>query len=574
MDAAAVNIQIFYSANEKFVIPAYQRRYSWEQKQCSELFEDILKLEETREHLLGMVIYQTLPQADGSNLSEIVDGQQRTTSISLLLKAIQIRLTELNSEGTQNHIITQIETFLYQFGIAGKKIKIQLGNMDNADFQSIINNPNNNRFEPQNPKIRSAYNYFFQRLSQMSANQINTFYYDLISNAIIIRIKIDTARNAYKLFEATNNRGKKLSDTDKIKNFLLGTVAEIAENNNNPELLSEAINYWTQIIRNIEDLPSEDEFLRHYLISKKRNVVSKSKITDEFELYFKNIINQEFEDDFEYPHQRILNDLRNLSAIYKNINSSGFTHNRAFINNLCDNLKSIKSTPSYSFLMNLYNPENGISNNAINTVSKLIETLMLRMHICKVQTGGTDAIFADLMNSFDHKHNEVEFLRSVKTRLQPHYPTDIQFKSALKEYDFTATLIGRARYILISLFGMGQGDFLELEIRDPSEVHVEHILPLNPDHDDNWSIQLGENYIDNYNKFKHKIGNLTLLAAPLNIIISNSVYSRKRPYLNSSNIDQTKEIARNIDNFDYASISNRSEEIAEQSITIWPYIQL
>jgi len=571
MDAAAVNLQTFFSATEKFIIPAYQRRYSWGERQCKELFDDILHLKENREHLLGMIIYQTQTRASTLHENEIVDGQQRTTTISLLFRAIQNRLEEIDNERFA-HIINQIQTFLYTY-VNGRAIKIQLGNMDNSDFQAIINNPKNNLLELQNPKIKEAYQYFLARITKLPEERITSFYYDLISNATIIRIKIDTARNAYKLFEATNNRGMPLSDTDKIKNFLLGRVADIADSQNNSDLLSEAINIWTQIIRNIEDLPKEDDFLRHYLISKTRTVISYKKITDAFENYYKLQEDQENNTQFQFTHQRILNDIQILSKIYKNINDSSFSPIQGFINPLSDNLKAIKCTPAYSFMMNLYNPENQLSEGTITIVSKIIEAFMLRLHICKIQTGKTDSIFADLINSFDYKNNPMEFINSIKVRLSADTPNDITFHNAFKRYDFNASLIGRARYILKSLFGIDQGPYQELQIGDTNLVHVEHILPLNPDQNDDWENQLGENYQNLYPNYIHKIGNLTLLSAALNISISNSVYSRKRESLDSSNIPATKLIAQQYYNFDFESIDQRSALIADRALQIWPFIE-
>ncbi len=572
MDAAAVNLLTFFSTNEKFIIPAYQRRYSWEARQCKELFEDIFKLQQNREHLLGMVIYQTKLQANGLHINEIIDGQQRTTSISLLLKAIQTRLREINQNNQFDHMISQIQAFLYNY-INGQTIKLELGNMDNADFQSIINNPNNIVFEHQNPRINAAYQYFHQSVSQLQVQELTRFYYDLINNAIVVRIRIDTARDAYILFETTNNRGKPLSHTDLIKNFLLGKIAEIAELQNDEQILNDAITTWTQIIRNIENLPSEDEFLRHFLISKRKTVISKSKISDDFKSYFENENIHHVVGQFQFAHQQVLQNLNRFSKIYKQIHESTFTGNRGFLNPICDNLKAIKSTPSYSFMMNLFDAEYNLDNQTIISVSKIIETFMLRLHICSVQTGGTDAIFADLINCFEHANNTQIFINDIKTKLNRHTPTDARFLDSLKNYDFSASLIGRARYILINLFNHGQGNFQALQILGPNAVHVEHILPLRPDQNFNWENQLGANYNNLYPNHIHKIGNLTLLEAPLNILISNSEYNRKRPFLRSSNILQTSQLANLYNNFNYQIVSERSNDIALTALQIWPFIE-
>lgn len=570
MEAAAVNLNTFFTSHEKFIIPAYQRRYSWEECHCRDLFEDILNLQQTGEHLLGSVICQTRNRANGLNESEIVDGQQRTTTLSILLKAIQVKFQENND----NNIVSRINNYLFfQTAFNQLDVKIQLGNMDNNDFRRIIHNQLDH-FEPQNPKLLAAYNYFIERINSLESPRLFQFFNDLISNATIIRIKIERELNAYKLFEATNNRGRELTHTDKIKNFLLGNVAEISEAENNRQLLNDAIDDWTQIIRNIEYLKSEDAFLRHFLISKFRRPISENDITDQFKILYFNQVNHEGN---HYYFQTILHDLKRLSNVYKNINNSNFVGNQVYINLYCDNLKAIQCVPAYSFLMNLYDPANGFSENVTISVSKLIESFMLRLHICSVPTGQTDSIFAGLMNSFDFKNDPNQFIHSIKTRLNQNSPSDEDFQRRFSPYKFTAGNISRARYILESIYYRNQGGRRFLQIGDTSEIHVEHILPKRrsskiPNDEIAWANQLGENFKDLYDNHIHKIGNLTLLEQPLNQRISNSIYRVKRDELRASLIPQTREIAEQNDNFDYNTISTRSSEISQIALEIWPLI--
>lgn len=573
MQAAAVNLNTFFTSNEKFIIPAYQRRYSWEESHCKDLFDDILNLQQTREHLLGMVICQTKIHASGLNESEIVDGQQRTTTLSLLLRAIQIKCEENNALD----IVSQINNYLfYRTGLNEFEVKIQLGNMDNNDFRRIIRNQVNNQYQPLNPKLIAAFNYFLERLQSLDMNRLFQFFNDLVSQATVIRISINRALNAYKLFEATNNRGRELTHTDKIKNFLLGNVAEKAELENNRELLQDSIDDWTQIIRNIEHLKSEDAFLRHFLISKFRRTISLNDITDEFIKFYRIQENLDGEDN--YTFQTILFELKRLSKVYKNINNSSFTGAQDYINRYCDNLKAIQCIPAYSFLMNLYDENNHFDRNTTIAVSKLIESFMLRLHICNIPTGKTDSIFAGLMNSFDHRNDPIQFIHSIKIRLNADSPDDEEFERKFRPYKFSASNISRARYILESIYYRGQGERRFLEIGDGSEVHVEHILPKRrssraPNDDQAWENQLGVGFQNHYENYVDKIGNLTLLEQPLNQRISNSIYLNKRNFLQQSVIPQTSEIANQNHNFDFEVIDIRCSSIAQLAIEIWPFIQ-
>ena len=227
--------------------------------------------------------------------------------------------------------------------------------------------------------------------------------------------------------------------------------------------------------------------------------------------------------------------------------------------------------------MNLYDPANDFDQTTTITISKLIESFMLRLHICSVPTGQTDSIFAGLMNSFDFKNDPLQFIHFVKTRLHQNSPNDEDFQRRFSPYNFTAANISRARYILESIYYRDHGGRRFLEIGDTREIHVEHILPKRrssrfPNDELAWTNQLGENFEIHYDNQINKIGNLTLLEQPLNQRISNSIYAIKKNELMDSVIPQTREIAEQNNNFDFNTISSRSAAIAQIALEIWPFI--
>ena len=127
--------QLLSSKNEQFFIPAYQRRYAWGNKQLVELFEDINLLDKNDSHFLGTILLLTESHKANINMLEVVDGQQRIISLSLLLEAIKDRFAELDRED----IVNEIEGYLYCQGLDRKKQnKIVLGDLDEPDYSKVL----------------------------------------------------------------------------------------------------------------------------------------------------------------------------------------------------------------------------------------------------------------------------------------------------------------------------------------------------------------------------------------------------------------------------------------------------
>ena len=166
--------QLFSTSNEQFFIPAYQRRYSWGFEQLSNLFDDIDTLKDDESHLLGSIVCLTEGHKPSINLLEVVDGQQRLTTISILLKALKEKFETLKS----NEISEEIEKYLLCRNIEReKKNKILLGDLDNPDYKNLFKGD----FDKiVNENLKNAYEYFVEWLEEFSEERVNKFYYKLM----------------------------------------------------------------------------------------------------------------------------------------------------------------------------------------------------------------------------------------------------------------------------------------------------------------------------------------------------------------------------------------------------------
>lgn len=602
--------QLFSSKNEQFYVPAYQRRYAWTVKQLSELFDDINLLKENDTHLLSTVVFLTENHTAGVNQLEVVDGQQRLTSIAMLLKVLQDKFNAIDQKDTAN----EIKGFLKCVGIDRKeKNKLLLGELDNPDYIKILENNDlyevwdeddelvddevsdkKNAFEDSiiNRRLLDAY-YYFNEWIELHCKDVNMFYYKLINNLMVIRLDIGFAKDAYKLFETINNRGLRLSPTDIIKNFLLGNASIAGE-----EVVQKVRENWQSLIVKLDGI-NTDDFFRQWLSGKLTRKVSISRLIDEFKTYYMIIVKeaellssyhfyQELEDDLEdvvdekegagtpdniiesgiKPKMDIVEFsgyLKFEADIYAKIIHQGFANSK--INERLENLRMIKSIPSYIFLLNLF--QRKLEDKALLRILQCIETFMLRRHICEYRTSEFDDIFSKMV---ELPNNDLENL--VAKRLGELLPSDEEFEGKLSQYKFKGNF-ERAKYILKNIEYKIINSKREFTINDGNDVHLEHIIPQTIDTKKaikeygDWIAYLGDKAKEKHHLYVHMIGNFTLIGGELNIKASNNPFLKKKNAYKESKLKITQTVAENYSSFKYKQVEERSKELAKIAVEIW-----
>ena len=267
--------QLLSAESEQYVVPAYQRRYSWHEKQLGELLDDISLLEGSDTHLFGSIVCLTGQHTAGINKLELVDGQQRLTTVSILLQCIADRLKK---EGETN-AAHDVEHLLQAKALGEPPVlKILLDSLDANDFEKLLANKTID--QPQNRNLALAFSTFRDWVDKKKLAELGTFLYRLKNQCTVIRLEVSDAKDAFKLFETINNRGLKLSPTDIIKNFILGNAARFG-----PASLELARQRWAELIRNL-DGTSIDGFFRQYLIARMQKRVTASFVIPYFKMLF------------------------------------------------------------------------------------------------------------------------------------------------------------------------------------------------------------------------------------------------------------------------------------------------
>ena len=592
-NALTIN-QLFSATNEQFVIPAYQRRYSWRERQINELIEDIELTEPGDTHLLGSIVCLTGHHTAGLNQLELVDGQQRLTTITIILHCIRQRFEKMG----EKEAVADLARLLSAKALGGPSArKVVLDSIDAEEFEHLLKRANvNDGDKYQNAYLERAFSIIRGWLNDQTLSDLAGFLYKLQNLALIIRLDVGDAKDAFKLFETINNRGLKLSPTDIIKNFVLGNAARFGKSQ-----LNEARSSWAKLVANLDGTDS-DAFFRYYLISVLKRRITKSEVVPEFKWLFMNEVveaaelpdrhlysddedEEEDDDDDAITQDDAANDTELELERTASISFSEFicklvrfaeafgelvlikTGNKRIDRHL-RHLRMIKSAQTYGFLMYLR-----VAGTPIKTfveVLKLTESFVLRRHVCKERANETEALFARLCAI-----NPVNPVSEVKAAYREASPSDDKFRDEFATTSFTSNIIDRARYCLEQIEISSLGKYEELQILGGEEVHVEHIIPQKiktrraKEQYGDWVSYLGEHAERKHSKYVSRIGNLTVFAGSLNMGASNNPFANKKVAYRKSSIQLTLKLAE-MPSFKFKQVEERSMVLAKVAVTLWP----
>lgn len=586
-----LTLQQFFSAgNEQFVIPAYQRRYAWGPRQQRELFDDLRLLAYGDTHLLGTVLFLSDTHKTGINQLELVDGQQRVTTITILMRVLARRFEHEKKEKTAQ----KIAELLQCEGIDVEAMpKLQLGELDHDDYVSIMDGGDIS--EVQNACLSGAYEYFTEWVRQLSVNELNAFFHKLMNSASIIRLDVGAAKDAYKLFETINNRGLRLKPTDIIKNFLLGHASSLPAGT-----LGKVKDDWRKLIVALDGLDSDD-FFRQWLAGKLHRKVTKTKLVADFKAYYLRHVQEaesmtEFmsstikdDEDEEDSEDVAITDEENevaeasskirkvkLTAFAKALRCSAELYAELLwqstqstkVNRHIANLRRIKAFQAFTWLLDMFGRES-LDEKVQVRLLKALEAFMMRRHICEKRSNELETIFAGLTGIAEEGYE-----RSVLEILRDHTPDDEEFESSFASFPFVPAVIDRARYALEMFEYQAIGHKNEYYLADPDELELEHIIPKAADKAStkkefgDWPSYLGEGWKAKHTKMLHRIGNMTLLADELNVVASNNPFIAKRKEYIKSNIQLTKDLV-GFGHFKFKQVEDRSKAFAKQAVSMW-----
>ncbi|GAA3656562.1 GmrSD restriction endonuclease domain-containing protein [Asaccharospora irregularis] len=542
-------------SNKNFIIPVYQRNYNWKKEQCKRLFDDLEDIINSglRTHFLGSVV--SIYGMGKEYL--IIDGQQRVTTMSILLLAMCQIIREL---GQSRGIITteeQIkECYLINKHSRNEEGKIKLKPIveDRKAYYGLFEEEINTN---QNSNIVSNYLYFYNRIREDNISVDDLF--DAIQKLIIVEIELKSGEDDPQLiFESLNSTGLDLSEADRVRNFvLMGRDSKAQEEFYN--------NYWYRIEKNTKNNVSS--FIRDYLTIKERNIPNKNKVHVSFKRYVSdNDINIEY----------LLKDLLKFSNYYKEIFDSSTSNSE--VNEVLKRVNKLEIFVSYPFLLELFDDynENILSTDQLIEALNLVECFILRRIICDVPTNALNKIFMNLgreiKKSSDYRENYSQILKYtfINKKSSQRFPDDNEFSNAFETKDIYNTKSKNKLYLLERLENYNNKERVDLEnLINDNTLNIEHIMPQTLTN--KWKESLGENYKEIHNKYLHTIGNLTLTG--YNSKLSNKTFEEKKEMesgFKDSRLYLNKYISA-IEKWSEEEIKNRTKILLNRALEIWKY---
>lgn len=485
----------FIDVNKRqYVIPVYQRNYEWSEEQCRKLFDDIVSAHERQHyHFCGSVVYAPLGSIGKVDQFVIIDGQQRLTTIYILIKALMdLAETDKQRESLKESLMNKDKFNQYTTDIS-TKLKLKPIKSDNNQLLLLMDN----KQSELNPNSGIARNYrLFCELIREYLNSHEdadvTHIYDGIEYLLCATIKLDDDDdNAQEIFERINSTGVPLSLADKIRNYALMANAE-------QDRLYEQ--YW---------LPSEQmlgseqmsNFFIDYLNMKSEGFIRIEEAYDEF---------KRIHADSSNNSEDILKEVYHYAKQY-DIFLHGSANLGDAVNKSLDSLRQLKQTTVYLFLFHVFDDlENGvITEKELARVLTFLLNYSIRRLICEVASNSLRGLYKTLYSRvFAVSENKAHYYDALVSFMQQLtsrdvIPSEDVFRAALK----TKNLYRKnalCKYLLISVENRGK------EPIHTDTLSIEHIMPQNQHLSTAWQRMLGDNWEKVHDTYLHTLGNLAL----------------------------------------------------------------
>ena len=559
MNSTVTPILTFLEGSKQFVIPIYQRTYEWKREQCSQFWEDVLLVganNEPKPHFFGSIVY--MDPEEPQNIGDVqeilvIDGQQRLTTLSLLISALSRVIQE---QGIDIGISSQelSNRYLFNDNKAGEARYKQI--LTKSDKETLICLLEEDRELPTSysPLLDENYRFFY---FQCKKTNLQIVYRD-IERLEIVSIVLERARDEpQSIFETLNTKGLTLSETDKIRNYLL--MGQTADSQN--KLYNDL---WYPIEERFRNEDRQfNRFMRHYLTLKTQNIPKLSDIYKVFKGYVK--LKQD-SDKEEIVKEEIVKEVSRYSKHYLNI---VMLHEEDPELKAClTDLHELTDT-AYPFLLKVYDyyTEGKIEKSEVITTLRWIESYIFRRDVCGMSGKFLNHIFVNILGEMntDDGPNYLENLKETFLELQAKrkYPRDREFMLQFRNKDMYN--FSRRDYLLRKLENYERKEPIKYD-----EYTVEHVMPQTLTNE--WIQDLGDSYQYAHETRLNRIGNLTLTGR--NSELGNRCFKEKRDmpkegftfsplYLNRSLAAAEK--------WNQITIDARASELAEKACKIWIY---
>lgn len=543
---------------KQYCIPVFQRDYAWTEEQCTKLFEDIvMAYKKDRPHFCGSFVYAPLGSKKHIDSYIIIDGQQRFTTLYILIKALaDSAVDDRDKEALQRYLYN--EDKFNRYGLNEKsKLKLKPVKTDNDQLLLLMSGKIEQMDKSRRGIIYHNYMLFMQLiqsfLDESTANSV-LMINDGIEKLICADIRLDTDDNAQEIFERINSTGIKLGLADLIRNYILMTDTD-------QERLYEE--YWL-VVQNL--LPDKllDNFFIDYLNMKSDGFVKESEAYKSFkQVYLEG----------KYDNEKMLQEILHYAKQYCAFcyGSSGFD---AEVNKALAGLRKLKQTTVYLFLFRVFDDyENGIiTQNELARVLKMLLSYSIRRLVCEIGSNSLRGLYKTLYGRvFEQKENKNTYYDSLVSFFMQQtskntIPSDNEFLTALQEKNLYSKN-ALCKYLLCAIENQGK------ETLDTENLSIEHIMPQNKNLSMSWQKMLGENWQSVHEKYLHTLGNLTLTG--YNSELGDKPFEKKKEKLEETitHIAVLYSDVKDKSEWNSVNMEKRAKRLAEIILKLFPIEQ-
>lgn len=504
-------LELFGNQNTQFSIPVYQRDYNWEEKQCKTLLKDIENIHKNQSltsHFIGSIVYlHEGVYCTGKKEFSIIDGQQRLTTITLLLIALYHRLDEFNDENKRDMIYKRY--LIDEYMESKDKLKLMLPGNNFNILKKIMHKEIEflNTIEKES-NIYKNYNLFYNNIDTVDKA------YNLIqgiNSLIYVDIALENGKDdPQRIFESLNSTGLDLSQADLIRNFILMDLNKEAQNRIYEDC-------WILMEDNCKTIEKNkyvtklSDFIRDFLTFKFGKIPVKSKVFEEFKTRYENKSKIELEQE--------INIIEKYSRLYGNILNPSKEQNKNISKHL-RYLKILDYKVINPFLIGVYMDykESVISEKVFIDILELLQSYLLRRYICKEKTNELNSTFMNLYYKID-KNN---YYNSIEIYLiNQKFPNDKELKENLKINPIYKEAPEKLMYIFERIENENHNEKIDF---NSTNITLEHIFPQKPNN--KWKDALISVEYEKMETLKHTIANITLTGSNSNL--GNRSFIEKR----------------------------------------------
>ena len=536
----------------QYKIPVYQRNYEWSWEQCDKLFEDVVTAGQRNQlHFCGSIVFKPIAPTKGIGNNIVIDGQQRLTTIYILLKALS-DMAQNDSEKMlpQGAIFNTDQYNQFQLDETSK-MKLKPAKDNNDQLLDLIYDKHDKI--DTTCEIYRNYEHFCDLIREKQAEGITVSdIYRGIGLLTVAVIQLDDNDNAQEIFERINSTGIPLSLSDKIRNFVLMTEVD-------QDRLYES--YWLKA----EQILSRDQlegFFLDYLNFKMDGFTKESTAYDDFKaLYVRG----------RYTNETMLGEILHYAQQYHAFYCGDKLHLSNEANQFLDSIKKLNQTTVYIFLFSVFDDfEAGvIDDETLCKVLRLLLNYSIRRLICEVGSNSLRGLYKTLygrvFNRPENKNNYYDAIASFLLQLTSKdvMPSDAEFVVALKERNLYRKN-ALCKYLLVAIENQGK------EQIKTDALTIEHIMPQNKNLSTAWQKMLGSDWELVRERYLHTLGNLTLTG--YNSELGDLPFAEKLDMLSDKNTHVTVLYSDVKDKTEWnaQTIEARSERLSKTVLKLFP----